>query len=87
MFNFIGGFIVTIISLLLGFYLGSKSERSGLPEETLAKVKQVFKKIQLKREAVGGVTRPTAQDIERYDNPKLKEEEQAMAETFSQIIK
>ena len=76
---------IPLVSLLIGFYLGSKSERSGLPEETLAKVKRVFKKIELKREKVGAVEAPNAKMIERYDNPIKKAEEDEMAKTLVRL--
>lgn len=84
MINFIAGAVVTVLSILIGYSLGKGS--SIIPEETRKQVKKLIDAMPFTKHDLGAVERPSAQDIKRFDNPLLKEEEEAMSETFREIV-
>lgn len=84
MIEFLVGSLVTLISLWLGYTIGKGS--SIIPEETRKQVSRLIRELPIKRD-IGGVERPTAQDIKRFENPVLRAEEEEMSKTFSEIVK
>jgi hypothetical protein len=84
MLNFIAGAITLLLGILVGYSLGKGS--SIIPEETRKQVKRLVQALPVDR-GLGGVMRPTAHDIENFNNPVKQAEEAEMAKTFSQIIK
>ncbi len=78
------GSVITLISLWLGYTMGKGS--SIIPEETQRQVKRLIQSLPIKKD-IGAVARPTQQDIERYENPTLNDEEIEMSKTFKEVIK
>lgn len=72
--------IITIISLLLGYALGkNKLSKEGFEEATR------LVKRQFNASRVGVVLRPSAQDLWDRDHPQVKEGKQAFKEALDQI--
>ncbi len=77
-------FIIVIISILIGYFLGRGN--NPFPKETIEKVKKVFENIVVKSD-VGPIERPTARQVEDFDNPLKKAGDQAMSDTLREIVK
>lgn len=84
MIEMLTGSVITLISLWLGYTMGKGS--SIIPEETQRQVKRLIQSLPIKKD-IGAVARPTQQDIERYENPTLNDEEIEMSKTFKEVIK
>ena len=85
MTNFLIGFIITILSLLIGYWLGLNN--SGNIEQ-IQKTKRLLSKLNpLRDNKVGAVPRPTAQDIIFRDKPWLKEEDEEMTKALDNLNK
>lgn len=84
MINFLIGSLVTLISLYIGYTIGKGS--SIIPEETRKQVKKLIQALPIDR-GVGAVMAPNAKQVEEFDNPILKAENEAMSETFKEIVK
>lgn len=76
-------FIIVIISILIGYFLGRGT--NPFPKETIEKVKKVFENI-IVRSDIGGVERPTARQVEDFNNPLKKAGDNEMSKTFSEIV-
>ena len=85
MLNFITGALILLIGILVGFSLGKYS--SVIPEETRKQVKKLIDAMPFTKSDIGGVMRPTAHEVSNFENPIKKAEEEAMSETFREIIK
>jgi hypothetical protein len=83
MIDFLLGAIVTGCAIYIGFALGKNS--SIIPEETKRQVKRLIQALPIKKD-IGMVERPTAHQIENYNNPIQKAEEEEMNKTFSEIV-
>lgn len=79
---FIVSFILTLISLLVGYSLG-KIERP-LPPKIQDQLQEIFKK-KISDSQVGAVSRPTQDQLDRFNNPKLAQEEQIMREELDRL--
>lgn len=83
------GFIITLISLLIGFSLGRHEK--PLPPKVQEQLKEIFKKKiadpLVNDRGVGAVSRPTQDQIDRWNNPKLAQEEAIMNKTFEELNK
>ena len=77
-------FFIVIISVLVGYFIGSKN--NPISKENVDKLRNTIIKTFEKRD-LGAVPRPTAHEIEKFENPVLKAEEEEMSKTFSKIIK
>lgn len=71
--------IITIITFFLGYGL---AEYKNNPEQ----VKASFKKLRIKKPQLGGVKRPTAQELVKRGT-RQEETEKAMEDTFEKILK
>ena len=85
MISFIVGAITLLVGILVGFSLGKNS--SIIPEETRKQVKKLIDAMPFTKRDIGGVMRPTAHEVANFENPIKKAEEEAMAETFKEIVK
>jgi len=85
MLNFIAGAITLLVGILVGFSLGKNS--SIIPEETRKQVKKLIDAMPFTKRDIGGVMRPTAHEVANFENPVKKAEEEAMSETFKEIVK
>lgn len=83
MINFIIGSTLTLISILIGYYLGKGS--SIIPEETRKQVKKLIQALPIDK-GVGAIPRPTAQQLKDWDNPLIQAEKEEMSKTFSKIV-
>lgn len=84
MSNFILGSLTMLIGIWIGYTLGKGS--SIIPEETQKQVRRLIRSLPIKND-LGGVERPTAHEIDNFNNPVLKAAEEEMSETFKEIIK
>ena len=84
MIDFLFGALIMGCGIYLGFAMGKNS--SIIPEETKQQVKRLIEILPIKRD-IGMVPRPTAHEIENFNNPVKQAEEEAMSETFKEIIK
>ena len=75
-------FLITIISLLIGFVLGRFS-----PSELKEKFETYKREIIKKRSPVGAVLAPDAKQLDRIQNPKKYEEEKEMEKVFEELLK
>jgi hypothetical protein len=82
MTDFIVGFVVTLISVTIGYILGSSKPGEGVQNIT----KSLTGWISLPRK-VGAVKRPNAREVLYRDKPWLKEEDDVMKETFDTLNK
>lgn len=73
-------FIEIIISILIGYYIGSKQIKDV---ERLPEV--IKEKIKLKNSPVGGVMRPDGKTLYKWNNPKEAEEEEEMVRVIGDI--
>ena len=83
MIEFLIGFIITLISLLIGYYLGKGV--NPLPKETIEKVKRVFEALPNKS-GVGAVERPSATQLEKFNNPINKAGEEETSKMFERLV-
>jgi len=73
-------FIEIIISILIGYYIGSKQIND------IQRVPEIIKeKIKLKNSPVGGVMRPDGKTLYKWNNPKVAEEEEEMVRVIEGI--
>ena len=81
------GAALILIGILVGFSLGQHGK--PLPPKVQQQLTEIFKKkVDLVNPAgVGAVTRPTQDQIDRWNNPKLAQEEKIMSETFTELNK
>lgn len=82
MIELITGFVITIVSLYMGFNLG-KHASIATPDIT-NKVNQIFKRVVPKTE-VGAIERPTQQDNFYRDNPQYAQEQEAVGSTLDDL--
>jgi len=73
-------FIEIIISILIGYYIGSKQIKDV---EIIPDI--IKEKIKLKNSPVGGVMRPDGKTLFKWNNPKEAEEEQEMVRVIENI--
>lgn len=86
MINLIAGFSITIISLLIGYLLGSSNESEE--RVTLKKVGKFIKRANpIRDKSIGAIERPTQKDILFKDKPWLKEEEDEMIKSLDNLNK
>lgn len=76
--------IITIITFLIGFGIGYYIGTGRVTNDTIQNATSRFKGL-LDDNKVGKVIRPTARDIMIRNNPKLKEEEDAMRDTLKDL--
>jgi hypothetical protein len=84
MINYIAGALTSLISLWVGYTIGKGS--SIIPEETRKQVKKLIQALPIDR-GIGAIPAPTAKQVEEFNNPILKAENEAMSETFKEIVK
>jgi len=73
-------FIEIIVSVLIGYYIGSKQIKDV---ERLPEI--IKKKLELKNSPVGGVMRPDGKTLYKWNNPKEAEEEEEMVRVIGDI--
>jgi len=78
-------FLLTIISLLIGFSLGKN--QSALPPNYQKKITQILTRAVKDNNDVGAVERPNAQDNFYRDNPKIAQEHKEMSKAFEELNK
>lgn len=83
--EFIYGAITLLIGILVGFYLGKGS--SIIPEETRLQVKRLIQSLPTHKNDLGPVERPSAKQVDDFNNPMKKAGDEALSKTFSEIIK
>ena len=83
MIDFLFGALTMGCGIYLGYALGKNS--SIIPEETKRQVKRLIQALPIKND-LGAVERPTAHQIENFNNPIQKAEEEEMNKTFSEIV-
>jgi hypothetical protein len=76
--------ILAITTFLIGYFIGK--DKNPLPQDVIKKVKRIAQAFPFKRD-IGPVEAPSAEDIRKFKNPLVKAEEEAMKDTFSQILK
>lgn len=79
----IAGFIISLISLLIGYSLG-KNNRI-IPENTQQKINQIFTRIVEPKTDVGAVERPDIKQNYYRDNPQAKVENDMMDEALTNL--
>jgi hypothetical protein len=84
MTEYILGTLSTLLAIWIGYSIGKGS--SIIPKETTEQVKRLIRALPIDR-GLGAVERPTAHQVEQFNNPVLKEEEEAMSDTFKEIVK
>lgn len=77
------GFLITILSLLLGYNLGRHQQ--ALTPDGKERLNRIFNRIAPKREGVGIITRPSAEDNFYRDHPQAKKEAEEMEKTFGAL--
>lgn len=75
-------FLITIISLLIGYTLGRYS-----PDELKQKYVEYTKELKKKSSPVGAVLSPDAKRLEQLNNPKKYEGEKEMEKVFEELLK
>ena len=78
------GAIMSIGSLLLGYYLGRSDGSSA--KQTIAKTRQVIEEIVHGKPDVGPVMRPDNTELRRMNDPVFAAEEKTMIDTFDELI-
>lgn len=84
MFELMTGFVLTLISLLVGYNLGKHQQ--VVPPDTQKQIARIFQKV-VPNDEVGAVMRPTAQDNYYRDNPQIAREDELMASEFDNLNK
>ena len=74
--------ILAIATFLLGYYFG---QHRSVSQDIKTLETQIRKR--LEKDDIGPVRRPTAEKIYKMNNPKIEEEEKAMAETLKEVMK
>lgn len=74
-------FLITIISLLIGYALGSKYSR----KQAIQDVQAILNKVKMVNVKSGVVKRPDAKTLYVRNNPKLQEAHDAMKETLDKL--
>lgn len=89
MIELVLGFAISLVSLLIGFSLGRFEK--PLPPKLQQQLQEVFKRRVadplINPSGVGAVPRPTQEQLDRYKNPQLAQEEQIMTQTFTELNK
>lgn len=75
-------FIEVVVSILIGYYIGSKQIKDV---ERIPEI--IKKKLELKNSPVGGVMRPDGKTLYKWNNPKEAEEEEEMVRVIGDIKK
>lgn len=83
MIDFIIGSVIAVCSLYIGYTMGKGS--SIIPEETQKQVKRLIQSLPIKRD-IGAIERPTARQIDEFNNPLKQAENEEMDKTFKEII-
>lgn len=85
MIELITGALITLVSILLGFSLGRFEK--PLPPKVQEQLTEIFKKKipLIPQSEVGAVPRPDQSTIDRWNNPKLAQEEEIMAKTLQEL--
>jgi hypothetical protein len=79
------GFLLTIISLSIGFYLGRNNFSNA--KETLVRTRQVVEDVIHGKSDVGVVERPDPHDLRRMSDPKFAAEEDEMVRQLDELQK
>lgn len=85
MIELITGSLITLIALLIGFSLGRHEK--PIPPKVAEHLQEIFKKKISPQSSVGAVLTPTQEQLDRYKNPKLAEEEKIMEEELDRLNK
>lgn len=83
MIELIIGFIITLVSLLIGFSLGK--DQDVITYEAKKKIKGIMRKV-IPNNDIGPILRPTAQDIYYRDHPKERIEKEVMEKEFEKVL-
>lgn len=75
--NMIETFVITLVSILIGYTLGYIAGKHISPDEV---IKETYQKLKQSRVKVGSVVRPSAQSLN--EDPLVKAEKDAMRESF-----
>ena len=75
-------FIIVITSIIIGYLMG----RNALNKETIDNITKSVKR-QFRSDYVGPVNRPTAKQLNEWNNPLLKETNDAMREAMKDMPK
>ncbi len=76
------GFVITLVSLLLGFSLGK--HQAPISPDVTRKINSLFKRVAPKSD-VGIIERPTAEDNYYRDHPEAKAEAQEMGRAIERL--
>ena len=77
------GFLIAIISLVVGYFLG-RNDFSGT-KDTITKTRQIVEDVFKGRPDVGVVERPDPHELRRITDPKFADEEDAMIKQFEEL--
>lgn len=72
--------LIITVNFVVGFMLGRAARNPQLVEDIKKEIKR-----KMNTGKVGAVTRPSAQQLANWKNPKKYQEEEAMAETLAQF--
>lgn len=85
MIEMLAGFIISLVSLLIGFNLGKW--QYPLSPQVDKRIRETFSRVVPKDSGgVGAVERPTARDIYLRDHPQAKEEQEVMGGILEKAI-
>lgn len=88
MINIIIGIIIgygfTLVALLIGYSLGK--HQTVVPTDVRKQINSIFRKVVPNNE-VGVIPRLTQRELDIALNPKLKQEQDVMGDTFNQLNK
>lgn len=84
--EFVPGFIVTIISLLIGYFLGRRDIDKNIEPDVKHKISQIFKKI-IPNNEIGPVPVLSQRELDIIRNPKLKTEQDVMGNVLDKLNK
>lgn len=84
MIELISGFLISIISLLIGFNLGK--HQMPFSPQVKKQLDEAMGRVIPNDRGVGAVPRLTPRELELVRNPKLAEEQRIMGDTFKEAI-
>ena len=84
MIEYIAGALTALVGIYAGYVIGKNS--SIIPEKTQKQVRRLIRELPIQR-GLGAVPRPTAHEVKKFNDPKLKAEEEEMSKTFKKIVK
>lgn len=82
MIELLAGFMLTLMSLLIGYKLGK--DQTIVTDDTKKQIKQIFRRVVPDTE-IGIIKRPDAQENFYRDNPQAKVEDDLMAKQFDNL--